>query len=164
MLGYRPDELLGQPYSMLVHEDDLGRAHYVFNERRTNARASRNIELRLKSKREDQDERTFDLTLMTISFNSTGIYLPDAETGEQEYFGSYVVARDISERKRAEELISHQAHHDILTDLPNRQLFKEQLSLAGHPVQAQGKPAGNHADQPGSFQADQRHARPCQRR
>ena len=40
------------------------------------------------------------------------------------------MARDITERKRAEELISYQAYHDILTDLPNRILFKDRLGLA----------------------------------
>ncbi|MDM8565977.1 PAS domain S-box protein [Candidatus Halobeggiatoa sp. HSG11] len=35
---------------------------------------------------------------------------------------------DITERKQAEELIWHQAHHDALTDLPNRTLFVDRLS------------------------------------
>ncbi|MFQ6019393.1 MAG: EAL domain-containing protein [Dehalococcoidia bacterium] len=33
------------------------------------------------------------------------------------------------ERKRAEETITHQAYHDALTDLPNRMLLKEHLTL-----------------------------------
>ncbi|MBS1186861.1 MAG: two-component system response regulator [Burkholderiaceae bacterium] len=129
-LGYRPNELLGKHYSLLVHEDDLGRAHYLFNDRRTEARAQRNIELRLRGRHNIADERIFDLTLMTVSFNSTGMYIPDTLGNEREYSGAYVIARDVSDRKRAEELISYQTHHDILTDLPNRLLFKEQLSLA----------------------------------
>lgn len=44
--------------------------------------------------------------------------------------GLYGVARDISERKRAEEIISFQAFHDQLTLLPNRVLFKDRLELA----------------------------------
>ena len=130
LLGFRPDELIGQHYSVLVPDDDLDRARYVFNERRTDERASRNVELRLKSSNIDANEMMFDQTMMTISFDSTGMYLPDQKMGQQEYFGTYVVARDITERKRAEELISYQAYHDILTGLPNRILLKEQVSLA----------------------------------
>jgi diguanylate cyclase (GGDEF)-like protein len=48
----------------------------------------------------------------------------------REFFGTYGIARDITERKRAEEMISYQAYHDILTDLPNRVLFRDRLDLA----------------------------------
>lgn len=41
-----------------------------------------------------------------------------------------VVARDISERKKSEQQIHHLAHHDVLTGLGNRLLFKERLEHA----------------------------------
>jgi diguanylate cyclase (GGDEF)-like protein/PAS domain S-box-containing protein len=37
---------------------------------------------------------------------------------------------DISERKRLEQQIEHLAYHDALTDLPNRALFHDQVTLA----------------------------------
>jgi len=37
---------------------------------------------------------------------------------------------DISERKQAEEEIRYQAHHDVLTGLPNRTLFNDRLTIA----------------------------------
>jgi len=130
LLGFGRDELIGNHYSVLVHDDDIERARYVFNERRVGDRASRNVELRLKSLRDDDKERTFENTLMTISFNSMGMYSLSKEVTKREFFGTYGVARDITERKRAEALISYQAYHDILTDLPNRLLFKDRLGLA----------------------------------
>ncbi len=43
--------------------------------------------------------------------------------------GNSVIASDVTERRQMEEIIKHQAHHDSLTDLPNRQLFMDFLSL-----------------------------------
>src|SRR5207244_3582666 len=37
---------------------------------------------------------------------------------------------DISERRRVEARIAHLAHHDVLTDLPNRALLRERLDDA----------------------------------
>jgi diguanylate cyclase (GGDEF)-like protein/PAS domain S-box-containing protein len=50
--------------------------------------------------------------------------IPD-ETGEQRYLLS--LSEDITERKEAEARIEHMAHHDALTDLPNRLAFVEHL-------------------------------------
>jgi diguanylate cyclase (GGDEF)-like protein len=41
-----------------------------------------------------------------------------------------VHAEDITERKRAEMMLTHQARHDALTDLPNRYLLSERLHSA----------------------------------
>jgi diguanylate cyclase (GGDEF)-like protein len=52
------------------------------------------------------------------------VHQPTAEGG---WLATY---SDVTEMHRAEEKLSHMAHHDALTDLPNRVLFKQQLDLA----------------------------------
>ena len=48
------------------------------------------------------------------------------ERVEPEYL--LTVVEDITERKRASDQIAHLAHHDTLTDLPNRAAFNERLA------------------------------------
>ena len=43
--------------------------------------------------------------------------------------GWVATLEDITERRRTEERITHLAHYDVLTDLPNRALFQERLKL-----------------------------------
>jgi diguanylate cyclase (GGDEF)-like protein/PAS domain S-box-containing protein len=44
--------------------------------------------------------------------------------------GYLVAVVDITERRKAEARIAHMAHHDGLTNLPNRELFQERLTQA----------------------------------
>jgi len=130
LLGIDRNWLVGKHYSELVHEDDLDLAANAFNERRCDDRASRNVELRLKCRRDIDQERYFNNTLITIVLNSTGVYSRGEGYSKHEFLGTYGVARDITDRKRAEEMVTYHAYHDILTGLPNRILFKDRLGLA----------------------------------
>ncbi len=130
LLGLTREELIGKHYSSLVHEEDNELARHVFKERRIDERASRNVELRLKCHKGYCENHTFENSLLTISFSSMGMYALNQKENNSEFLGTYGVARDITERKRAEELLAYQAYHDILTDLPNRALFKDRLGLS----------------------------------
>jgi diguanylate cyclase (GGDEF)-like protein/PAS domain S-box-containing protein len=50
--------------------------------------------------------------------------------GQGASFGSVVICTDLSDRRRAEARIQHMAHHDWLTGLPNRALFRARLDAA----------------------------------
>jgi diguanylate cyclase (GGDEF)-like protein/PAS domain S-box-containing protein len=130
LLGYTKEELLGKHYSEVVYEEDLEAARNLFNERRTGDRATRNTELRLRSRKPRNSERPFQSQLVWMDLTALGIYSDPGERGRANFRGTYGTARDISERKEAEQVINFQAYHDLLTHLPNRALLRDRLSLA----------------------------------
>jgi diguanylate cyclase (GGDEF)-like protein/PAS domain S-box-containing protein len=139
LLGYDKDELTGKHYSELVYEDDMEMANYSFNERRRGTRATHNIELRLKCKDEKSSLRCFETDVVSIELSSMGLYQSRQDAEDKEFIGTYGVARDISERKKAEEIIKYQAHHDLLTGLPNRILFLDRLEMSMAQARRGGK-------------------------
>ncbi|SDR37415.1 PAS domain S-box-containing protein/diguanylate cyclase (GGDEF) domain-containing protein [Rhizobiales bacterium GAS113] len=48
----------------------------------------------------------------------------------ESHAAALVALIDVTERKRAEACVVHMAHHDALTDLPNRVLFRQRLNEA----------------------------------
>ncbi|MCP4408850.1 MAG: EAL domain-containing protein [Gammaproteobacteria bacterium] len=60
-----------------------------------------------------------------IESQVSGILNPD-----QEFIGFVLMAEDITERRKAANLIKHQASFDILTDLPNRRLLLDRVVQA----------------------------------
>jgi len=127
VLGYYPDELVGQSYEAIVPDEEQDNARYRLNERRTGERSTRNAELLLKRKEDPLTGNGDESVVVEVS--ATGMYRPLPD-GSGEFLGTYGVARDISARKQAEATVTFQAYHDLLTGLPNRALFNDRLGQA----------------------------------
>ena len=140
LLGFTPEQLIGQHYSVIVHEEDVERARFAFHERRIGERATTNFEVRLKTA--NNEVRHFDNRLIVAILSSQGVYANAPEDGGRSFLGTSGVARDISERKRAEAMIAYQAFHDLLTGLPNRALFLDRLSLAVNQARRRNQKVG----------------------
>ena len=114
LLGVDRRRLINKPFSTFVikEDQDTFRAHL----RETLKRETRQIgEIRIR--RENG-------SVLTVQLQSVA-----AEGPESDSPSCRTAVIDITERKRMEEEIQHQAHHDTLTNLPNRLLFIEILSI-----------------------------------
>jgi diguanylate cyclase (GGDEF)-like protein/PAS domain S-box-containing protein len=93
--------------------------------------------------RQGEDINMKDGSCETLLRHSDGSTIPaeiHARTLPFEHGDARVIAiRDTRERKAAEERIRHLAHHDALTGLPNRNLFRDRLVQ----VVARAKRTGN---------------------
>ena len=131
LLGFQKSDLIGKHFSKFIADEDCLKAEYLFNERRRASRTNRTVELALKCNAANAS-RQFETSTCPIELNSMGIYSVDSKGSKKvsTYQGTYGVARDISQRKEAEKLITYQAYHDLLTKLPNRAMLRDRLDLA----------------------------------
>ena len=129
MLGYRRSELLGEHFSRILHPCNGADIHNFFSEQRAGDRATRSVDARLRGKPASDDVAGLDNHELIVELSAIGLYERN-ELGQRVYAGTLGSARDITERKRLEEQISHQAYHDLLTRLPNRALFDDRLDQA----------------------------------
>jgi len=107
MVGRTPDELIGQPAS-LVAGDQQWLQDLVRN---PSARVS--SESRLRHSDGHLVDVAFDAVVMT------------SKSGEPQEI--LINAVDVSERRRLEAELAHLAHHDPLTGLANRRMFYEEF-------------------------------------
>jgi PAS domain S-box-containing protein len=115
VLGYSPEDLKTTSSFDQVHPDDRPRVLKAAEQARLTGRGE-TLEYRIRHK--DGSWRTLESTASPIR-NTNG------QTDKL-----VIVNRDITERKRAEELLAHNAFHDGLTNLPNRALFLDRLQHA----------------------------------
>ncbi len=128
-LGYKRHEILGKHFSSIIHPHNAAEIQHFFSEQRTGDRATASSEMRLLVNQSSDLVESFDNYELIVELNAVGMYA-GSESDKKTYIGTLGSARNISERKRSEERISHQAYHDMLTQLPNRILFDDRLKQA----------------------------------
>jgi diguanylate cyclase (GGDEF)-like protein/PAS domain S-box-containing protein len=115
LLGVAPDELVGVASSSIVHPSDLDLIRSRLRKEFAESDVARPIEVRLRVA--DGGWRHFEAVIANL-------------VDRPSVGGIVVNARDVTERKRAEAALEHQALHDSLTALPNRVLFLDRLEQA----------------------------------
>jgi PAS domain S-box-containing protein len=115
VLGYANEELATTSSIEQVHPDDRVRVLEAAEKAYLTGRGER-LEYRIRHK--DGSWKVLESRSSTIP----------GEDGEIE--GLVIVNRDITERKRAEDLLEHRAFYDGLTNLPNRALLLDRLQRA----------------------------------
>ncbi|MGA9812700.1 MAG: EAL domain-containing protein [Terriglobales bacterium] len=115
VLGYSAEELKTTSSIEQIHPDDRQRVLEAAHKARSTGQGQR-LEYRIRHK--DGSWRILESTASAVR----------NAKGKTEKL--VIVNRDISERKRAEEMLAHNAFHDGLTNLPNRALFLDRLQRA----------------------------------
>jgi diguanylate cyclase (GGDEF)-like protein/PAS domain S-box-containing protein len=129
VLGYKKRDLIGKNYRSIINDEDIERAMYAFKDNEHSSGGARTIDLHLKTQDDKQTSRYFEVTVFPIESKALGIESV-SKNGTKKRIGTYGTARDVTDRKEAEDFINFQAYHDLLTRLPNRALFKDRLNLA----------------------------------
>jgi diguanylate cyclase (GGDEF)-like protein/PAS domain S-box-containing protein len=115
LFGYRDEELLGRPLSGILDPDAAVRLREGLAE--VAERPYGVLELELPLRHRDRHQCTAQFTVTNL-LDSPGVG------------GLVLNTRDISERRRLEDQLVHQAFHDSLTSLANRALFKDRVDHA----------------------------------
>jgi PAS domain S-box-containing protein len=93
--GYRSVDLVGRYYESIVSEEDIQAARWRFNERRTGARATSGLQLRLKPGPRQSDDTSNGFT-HAVELYATGVYRKDEANGKAIHrIGTYGVLRNM---------------------------------------------------------------------
>jgi diguanylate cyclase (GGDEF)-like protein/PAS domain S-box-containing protein len=125
VFGYDPAAMLRQAVPELLHPDDRERAATFFRHAAQAPGVTGPVEWRF---RQPDGSWLHAEILATNLLHDTTVK------------GVVLNTRDVSERRRLEEQLIHQAFHDPLTGLANRALFRDRVSHALALAQRRGSP------------------------
>ena len=130
LLGFPPQELIGQHYEVLVDDSFHGLARHAFDERRTGSRAGQPVALKLVNRLGADGSRAAHPRGLWMELRAEGIYADPNERTADNYLGACGAIRDLSKREGLQPGIDARAFHDTVTGLPNRTLFDDRLGVA----------------------------------
>jgi polar amino acid transport system substrate-binding protein len=113
MLGYNEDELKGMSFHEFTHPDDIPLSDTLFKELMAGKRDHFKMEKRYITKSDDEVWGSLGVSILRHSGDSTATIIATIE--------------DITERKKAEQILIEQSTTDNLSTLANRRLFDEFL-------------------------------------
>jgi len=119
LLGFTPEELIGRHFTYIVWPEDVEKASWHANERRTGRRATKRHKLRLVTK--EGKGKPFDVAYPIIELNAFGLYDKPITDQDKQFLGTYGAARDITDWKRAVDALreSEEFSLSLLTNSPN---------------------------------------------
>lgn len=124
LLGFTSVEVIGKHFTFIVWPEDINKAQWRLNERRTGERATRKFEVRLKTKR--GTKKYFDIRYLTVELYTFGIYNKPVSAKDKKFLGTYGVARDITDRKQAEENLKR-SNKELRKEQGRRKLLSKRL-------------------------------------
>ncbi|GAB2608045.1 hypothetical protein Aab01nite_61580 [Paractinoplanes abujensis] len=126
VLGYRPEDLVGTDYYRLIHPDDVTAL-------RTREAGATEQRTEVRTRHADGTWHWHDVTVRDLTANPA--------------VGGLVIShRDVTERREFQELLQHEAAHDVLTGLLNRGAFLKALDRALADLPAGGRLAVLYID------------------
>lgn len=130
LLGYKDDELIGRHINMILSEFLCGSPDRVVcnNDKKLVSHLCSNAEKNFLAR----NGQEIPVLLSTSC-------LKDEESAEQ---GFVFVAKDITDRKKAEQKLEQMALYDFLTGLPNRMTFHDRLDQTLKQAHREGQQTG----------------------
>jgi len=119
LFGYKEEEMLGKSILNIYHRDNEKKLNDIFEVLNENSK----LDIIAFMQTKDSQKIVCDISLSLLTDND----------GNPDGYAGYI--QDITKQKEIQDLLDeqtqklkHQAHHDPLTNLPNRTLFQDRLS------------------------------------